>query len=172
MGTPRSASRLAATLVAALALTSAAGAAQAHEGPGGNIGLGVGVGAPTGLSLEVALGHQASIELAIGLDAFEDAGGYMHLVYKMTMASLHRGPSVHIPFYVGIGGFAFDDNRRFDDTLGLGVRVPVGMSFDFQRAPVQAFVELALEAGLVRFNDDDAGLGLGLGAYAGMRWWF
>jgi hypothetical protein len=151
--------------------------ASAHEGAGGNLGIGLGVGAPTGLSLEVSTARTSALELAIGVDTFDESGGYAHLVWKQNLARLTTGPTVVVPLYVGVGGFLFDQDRGFDDDVDLGVRLPIGVNFDFQRAPLQIFTELALNFGLLDVGDeepaeDDDDTWIGVGGYLGARVWF
>lgn len=142
--------------------------ALAHDGPGGNLGVGLGVGAPTGLSVELALDRSTSLEAAVGFDAF-NTGGYIHLVGKFNVARLSRGPTVSVPLYLGIGGYMFDNSRDFDSP-NIGVRAPVGVSFDFRRSPIQLFIEVALGADLVR--DDASNRLFWFGGYGGIRFWF
>jgi hypothetical protein len=134
-------------------------------------GLGFAVGAPTGLSLEMRATPWSSFELALGLDAFEDGGGHAHLVYKVTPFDLASGP-VGVPIYAGLGGYVLDRDRRLDDDIEVGVRVPVGVEVDLQHLPVQLFAELAFDLPVVRLHHTGARGGLGIGACAGARWWF
>lgn len=158
-----------ATALATLALprTSAA-----HEGPGGNLGLGLGLGAPTGISLAVSAGAWSSFELALGLDVFESSGGYGHLVYKASLADLARGPTVRVPIYLGIGGYVYDHDRSINDNAELGLRIPVGVDFDFQRSPLQLFAEIAVGIPLRDAGDDRYVRDPWVAGYAGFRFWF
>lgn len=159
------------TMLAGALLLGAPSVARAHEGPGGNLGVGLGVGAPTGLSLELQTHRGNALELALGLDAFDNGGGYFHVVDKLSIAHLAYGPTVVVPLYIGIGGYVFDHDRGFDqDGASLGVRAPLGVNFDFQRAPMQVFAELALGLEVVDSGPDDRDLWLG--GYAGFRYWF
>ncbi|MCC6998776.1 MAG: hypothetical protein IT370_29460, partial [Deltaproteobacteria bacterium] len=105
----------------------------------------------------------------LGVDAFHQTGAYGHLVYKLALARLARTPTVSVPFYLGVGGYVFDRDSQ-EDGLDLGVRVPMGVNFDFQRAPVQLFVELALGLDVIHTGPD--GRDGFVGGYAGVRYWF
>ncbi len=161
-----------ALFAASLLLLAIPRTASAHEGPGGNLGIGLGLGAPTGLSLEVDAGAWSSFELALGLDAFDNGGGYGHLVYKASITELATGPSVRVPLYVGIGGYLFDHERSFEDDTELGIRVPFGVNFDFQRSPLQLFAELAIGIPLRDANNNDYDRDTWVGGYIGFRLWF
>jgi hypothetical protein len=158
-------------IVFVAALAAAPSAALAHQGPGGNLGVGLGVGTPTGLSLEMSASRASAFELAVGMDTFDGPGGYAHLVYKVSPLSLTSGPTVIVPLYVGAGAFALDQGGRFEGDLDLGVRVPGGVSFDFQRAPLQAFVEVAFMTTVVQ-TGPERDFWSALGIYGGARFWF
>jgi hypothetical protein len=159
-------------LAAAAATLAMPRSASAHQGPGGNLGLGIGVGAPTGLSLEVSAGWWSSFELALGLDVFESSGGYGHLVYKASLATLATGPTVRVPIYLGVGGYVYDHDRSINDNAEVGLRVPFGINFDFQRSPLQLFAEIALGIPLRDAQDDRYVRDPWVAGYAGFRLWF
>jgi hypothetical protein len=147
--------------LAALALPSAA---TAHEGTGGNLGLGVGVGSPTALSIALAPVPWSAFELAIGLPALDEGNTYAHLVYEVDALRLASGPSVIVPLYLGAGGFVRDVGYT-----DFGARIPLGVSFNFERAPIQIFAEAALEAVLA--SDVSHDHPLALDGYVGARFW-
>ncbi len=147
---------------------AAAGAAHAHEGAGGNMAVGVGVGVPTALSLEVAPTPFTAFELALGLRTFDTDDLYAHLVFKGDIARLANGPTVIVPVYVGAGGFIRDHGPQ--DITDVGARIPLGVNFDFTRAPVQIFAEMALEATFA--SDAPIDHPLALTGMAGARVWF
>jgi hypothetical protein len=152
-------------VVAAFALVSTA---SAHEGAGGNVGVGFGVGAPTALSVEVAPTPHSGLEFALGIRAFDTDDLYMHLVFKQNFLHLAYGPTVVVPVYLGGGGFLRQHNP--DGPMDLGVRFPLGVNFDFTRTPVQIFAEGALEVTLA--SDVHPDHPVGLGGFAGARVWF
>jgi hypothetical protein len=146
--------------------------ASAHQAPGGNLGIGLGVGAPSGISLEVGAGMWSSFELALGLDVFESSGGYGHLVYKADLADLAVGPTVRVPLYVGAGAYVYDHDRAFNDNAEVGLRIPIGIDFDFQRSPLQLFAEIALGVPLRDADDPAYHRDVWAAGYAGFRVWF
>jgi hypothetical protein len=158
-------------IIGVLAIVCAPRLARAHDGPGGNLGLGFGVGSPTGISLDVASRPLSTFEIALGVDAFEGADGYAHLVFEQGLAELAHGATVAVPVYIGVGPFMASRDRRLDSDFDLGVRVPIGIDFDFQRSPLQAFVEVALNAPIVAVNAGGRTTA-DVGGYAGLRVWF
>lgn len=110
-------------------------------------GIGLIGGAPSGLSAELRFGPRTGLDLALGLDAFEENDFYLHVDYLVYLVDLSRGGSVSVPIYLGFGGVLWDereDNHNDDDDLRLGVRVPLGLAIALRGAPFQFFVEGAL----------------------------
>jgi hypothetical protein len=160
-------------LGAALATSLAAiPVAAAHDGAGGPVGIGVGLGSPTTLSIDMAATPFSSVELALGMATLDGDGSYGHLVFKSSLVRLVRNPSVSLPLYLGAGGFLLDhDHDLGGSDLDIGLRVPVGLDIDLQRAPVQFFGEVALDATLVTVDHDDDD-DLAVDGTAGVRVWF
>lgn len=146
-------------------LLALAGTAAAHEGAGGNVGVGVGIGAPTALSIEVAPVPWSAFELALGLPTISEDNMYAHLVYKLDFATLAASRTVVVPLYIGAGAFVHEHGWT-----DWGARFPLGVNFDFQRAPVQLFAEAALQAVLVTENGHDRPIDLA--GFGGVRFWF
>ena len=160
-------------VVAAAAVVVAVGAGGAssaradtwgHAGPGGEFGLGFVLGTPTGLSAEYYLSGSNSLHFALGLDALEDESFYFHLNWRGYLASLAEGRSVRLPLYVGLGGFAAGD-----DIDVVGARAPLGLAIDFRGAPIQLFLEAALELAIVTPADD---IDLDVGGAFGLHFYF
>jgi hypothetical protein len=147
-------------LVGILALPTTASADK-----GGKFGLGLAVGDPgSGISAQYKLGGPGkgtALNFMLGLELIDDEDIYFHLDYIVKIAELHRGSSVTIPAYVGIGGYFAD---RGNDSFG--VRAPFGLQFDFNTAPIHIFAELAL---FLRLVDD---VDLDVGGLIGFRYFF
>jgi hypothetical protein len=162
-----------ATLVVAVAWPADAEAARrrrrASYGQGAfakDIGIGVILGAPTGLSGEIRMSPRTSIDLAVGVDAFNDRDLYVHADFLVYLADLAPGGTVGIPIYLGIGGFIWDHGSA--DHIHIGPRVPLGLAIAWRTIPIQMFFELALRFVLL---DDDSG-DLDLSGGIGFRIYF
>ena len=92
-------------------------------------------------------------------------------------------PSFELPFYIGVGGrfWDFEYCERVGPDLfcdrgsAFGVRVPIGIAFDFNNAPLDIFVQLVPTIDLL-FGDyydrfDDRGH-FGIDGSVGFRVWF
>jgi hypothetical protein len=132
-------------------------------------GLGLMVGSPAGLSGKWFYGSSTAFDFGVGVNRrWRDRDGlHLHFDHLWHPVSLVSASGFELPLYVGIGGRVLD----FDDGGGtaLGVRVPVGIAFDFNNIPLDVFIEVALVVDTYLDRDDDlADLNLAVGA----RYWF
>ena len=110
----------------------------------GRFGAGIVLGEPTGVSLKYWLNDTLAFDGAIGASLHDDpddlSSFYLHgdiLWHKFDLISVSRGK---LPVYIGAGVLArFRDHR--DDQAGI--RIPVGLSYLFDNAPVDIFAEIA-----------------------------
>jgi hypothetical protein len=166
--------------VLALVVVVAAWPARAEARGGGpfskDVGLGLEVGFPTALTLELKLSRQTGLDIAIGLDDFDnDDSLYLHVDYLVYLVDLAGGGGrIGVPLYLGVGPMLYTrdyDNRddRFDD-FNFGLRVPFGLALAFRTAPVQIFAELAI--GLLLVDEYDNNDNTWLGGAVGFRVYF
>ena len=155
----------------ALMLTALALAPSAHAteiGSSRPFGLGIQLGSPSGITGKYYLGgRQNALSFAVGSQY--DGGFYSGLwvtgAYDFHIAELTSGSGVTIPWRVGVGGFLATGSYgwgRYYGNVYLGARVPVGLDFDLETAPVQFYVEVA--ANLVLYPGIYGGLEAGIGA--------
>jgi hypothetical protein len=181
MQSPRLA--LAVALASALLVSSAApAAARPRPGHASNFhanktfGLGVMLGAPSGLSGKYFLTDSTALDFGIGtIDHYyaNRNGLHLHLDYLVHPLSLVSAEAFELPLYVGIGGrlWDFDYNRAGYTGRALGLRVPLGIAFDFNNVPLDIFVEVAFV--LDFYNDYYANsYGTDVNGAIGIRYWF
>lgn len=152
-------------------LTVLALTAQVHAteiGSSRPFGLGIQLGTPSGLSGKFYLGgRRNAIDFGVGAwygDGFYDSF-YAHGTYSWHFPELTSGGGVAIPWRAGVGGWIASGYwgwGRYRSDAILGVRVPIGLDFDLETAPVQFFVEAALAMSI--FPGIAAGLDAGIGA--------
>jgi len=107
-------------------------------------GAGIILGQPTGASLKYWLNDTLAIDGAIGAsfndDNDNDSEFYLQsdvLWHDFDLLSVPKG---RLPVYFGVGGLVrFRDNEDNQ----VGVRIPVGVSYMFDNAPIDVFVEIA-----------------------------
>jgi hypothetical protein len=161
-------------LLTVLALTLAP-LSFAHADGSQNHTLGVGgmIGDPSGLSLKLRLARVFAIDAGVGFGRFN--GGHLHVHMDFLWAApLLNAPRAEMFFHFGVGpkialwrdsnppGNAFDD----EGNTWVGVRVPLGLTWEFTRRRLDIFIECA--PGFWVFRD----LYFTLDASAGARFWF
>jgi hypothetical protein len=106
----------------------------------GKLGAGIIIGEPTGASLKYWLNDTMAIDGALGWSFHDDSDFYLHsdvLWHNFDLIPVSRG---RMPVYFGVGGLVrFRDNNQDNQ---VGIRVPVGVSYMFDNAPVDVFVEI------------------------------
>ena len=160
-----------------LVLTAAPRAARAEGGP---FGMGLIIGSPTGLSLKYYLGEgDQAIDGAVGFAFIGNGGIQVHADYLWHPVVLTRDPAVTMPLHSGLGARSIDPDRGrdADDDFHIGIRGPVGLSFDFTEIPLDVFVEIALIVDFhgdhkINDNDDSDHVDLDLNAGVGARYYF
>jgi hypothetical protein len=187
--TPRLSPRLAAVAaVAAVALTAAPEPADARPRPVRRqsnfeankiFGLGLMVGAPTGLSGKYFLSESTALDFGVGgIGYYRGRDGiHLHADHLWHPFSLVSDPAFELPFYVGVGGrvFKFDEdagNNLDRDGTVIGVRVPLGIAMDFNRVPLDIFLELTMVFDLFVDYWDDDDFGVDFNPALGLRYWF
>jgi hypothetical protein len=106
----------------------------------GRLGAGIILGEPIGASLKYWFNDTLAIDGAIGWSSHDDTDLYVHsdvLWHNFDLIPVSRG---RMPVYFGVGGLVrFRDNNQDNQ---VGIRVPVGVSYMFDNAPVDVFVEI------------------------------
>lgn len=124
-------------------------------------GLGIIFGEPTGISAKLWSGSNNSFNFAAAWSFKEDGHLLLQADYVWHNFDLIAVKSGRLPLYFGIGG-----RTIFADDPLLGVRVPVGLNYQFETAPVDLFFELVPILDLIPSTNFDFGGGLGV------RFWF
>jgi Protein of unknown function (DUF3996) len=145
-----------------LAVSSASARTQ------GNFGLGVIAGEPTGLSLKYWLDDERAIDGAVAWSFAENNSLQLHtdyLIHNYDLFNLHE-----LPVYYGLGArFKFKDSdgsgRNRDDAI-FGIRIPLGITYLFDEAPLDLFFEI------VPVLDLTPDSRLDLNAAVGLRFYF
>jgi hypothetical protein len=145
-------------------------------------GLGIMLGAPTGLSGKYYLGPDTALDFGIGgLYGYHRRRGlHLHADYLWHPVSLVSADAFELPLYVGVGGRFFSweryyrDDRRYYGGSAVGVRVPVGIAFDFNDVPIDIFIELAFVVDFIVRSEyrDDPFLGFDVNPAIGFRYYF
>lgn len=119
-------------------------------------GLGIIIGAPTGLSAKLWTTEYSALDAAL---AWSFAGSgflslHSDLLFHRYLIDVDQG---RLPVYFGGGA-----KLVFASNLEFGLRIPLGMAYQFESAPVEAFFELVPVFKLIPETaiDMDAGIGV------------
>jgi hypothetical protein len=159
------------SILVGLAAVVVAPAVQAEERSAdkGVLGLGLIVGEPTGVCAKYYLADDTAIDAAVG-GAIIGRGIQVHADYLWHPWLLEQKETFVMPAYVGVGARLLNQTGgQNDDHVALGVRVPVGIMFDFTKIPLDVFVEVA---GVLDYRSKGDAFGVDINAGAGARYYF
>ena len=101
------------------------------------VGLGIIVGEPTGFSFKYWTTSTTAFDAALAWSFIDEGAFHIHADYILHTFNLIRVPEGKLPFYYGIGA-----RLKTSVDTRLGVRVPLGLAYLFQNAPVDIFLEV------------------------------
>ncbi len=114
-------------------------------------GLGIELIDPTGVTGKYFLAPDRALDFGFGYistTANRDRSG-LHIYgdYLFHPVSLVSSQTFELPLFVGLGGrfWNFDerlDGNTIDSASAIGFRAPIGVSFDFNTLPLDAFVQI------------------------------
>ena len=126
-----------------------------------DFGFGIQAGEPTGLSAKLWTGRENALDFAMAWSFEGRDEMLMQADYVWHSFDVFNVSSGELPLYFGIGGRAV-----FRDDPLLGLRVPLGIAYMFESAPLDIFAEVAPILNVIPSTDFDMGGGLGV------RFWF
>ena len=100
-------------------------------------GLGIILGEPTGISFKNWVSGRGAIDFAVAWSFGNEDAIHVHadcLHHNFRLFKVEKGDLV---FYYGIGG-----RVKAEKKSRVGVRIPVGVSYLFERDPLEIFFEL------------------------------
>ena len=104
------------------------------------LGIGLILGEPTGLSAKYFFTEKFALDGAVGWSFHRETDVHLHADALWHTHDLFDTSEGRGSLYYGVGGRTKFRHRAEDR---VGVRAPVGVSFKFDRAPVDLFVEVA-----------------------------
>ena len=146
-------------------------------------GLGLELGEPTGLNGKYFVSKSGALDFGVGwIDQHYYYGDGLHLYadYLWHPASLVSTEAFELPFYIGAGLRYWDFNYCYQGLCdyggsAIGIRIPFGISFDFNNAPLDIFLQLVPVIDFLngdyynRYRDREH---FGVDLSAGIRFWF
>ena len=101
------------------------------------VGVGIIVGEPTGVSFKYWTSSTTAFDAALAWSFIDGGAFHIHADYIFHNFNLIRISEGKLPFYYGIGG-----RIKTSDKAQIGVRVPLGLTYIFNTAPVDIFLEV------------------------------
>jgi hypothetical protein len=113
-------------------------------------GLGLELGEPTGLNGKYFFSESSALDFGIGWiyrHYYYGDGVNIYADYLFHPASLASNPSFELPFYFGVGLRFWDFDYCDRNVCGyggsaIGIRIPFGLSIDFNNSPIDIFFQL------------------------------
>jgi hypothetical protein len=123
-------------------------------------GLGIILGEPTGISFKNWVGRRAAIDGGLAWSFGNDDSLHLHADYLVHNFDLFKVEKGKLILYYGIGGRVKTEKKS-----RIGVRIPVGISYIFEKAPLDIFLELAPLLDLVPSTEFGLTCGIGIRYY-------
>jgi hypothetical protein len=128
---------------------------------GDGFGLGVILGEPTGLSGKLWLTEKTAVDGAVAWSVYDEGALHVHadfLFHSFNLINVSKG---QLPLYFGLGARV----KLAGDTR-IGARIPVGLDYLFDGAPLDVFLEIVPILDLVPET------GFNINGAIGIRYWF
>ena len=120
------------------------------------IGVGLIVGEPTGISGKYWTGSTTAFDAGLAWSFIDENAFQIHADYIFHNMRLITIPDGKLPFYYGIGA-----RLKTATKIQLGVRVPLGLAYLFQNAPIDIFIEVVPILDLIPKTDFQISVALG-----------
>ncbi|MBR9999202.1 MAG: hypothetical protein KFF73_09535 [Cyclobacteriaceae bacterium] len=133
-----------------------------HKAQDSGFGLGLYLGEPTGIGMKGWVSQNGAIAGAMAWTFAGDGQLHIHADYHRHSFTLINVDKGQLPVYYGIGAkIVFQDNPI------LGARIPLGINYIFDDAPLDIFAEIVPGLKLIPETDFDLAGGLGIRYFFG-----
>lgn len=125
-----------------------------------DFGVGVILGEPAGVSLKKWLGVKTAIDGALAWSFANNGAFHLHADYLVHDFNIIRVRKGKLPVYFGIGA-----RIKNDKDFIVSARLPVGISYIFEKAPIDIFFEFALLLDIISGSEFWFNSGIGFRYY-------
>jgi len=123
-------------------------------------GAGIIIGNPTGLSAKLWTGGNNAFQFGLAWSFSGNSSLLLQADYLWHFSGIAVSEG-KLPIYAGAG-----IRLKFNDDLGLGIRIPVGLDYMFANTPLDIFLEVVPVVKLTPSTGFDVDAGVGI------RYWF
>lgn len=102
-----------------------------------DVGLGLMIGEPTGISFKLWKRQTAAFDAGAAWSFVENKNFQIHGDFLLHNFGLFQVETGRMALYYGLGA-----RMKFADDLTISLRIPIGLSYEFQRTPVELFLEV------------------------------
>ncbi|MGM0587910.1 MAG: hypothetical protein ACQETE_05830 [Bacteroidota bacterium] len=120
-------------------------------------GAGIMVGEPTGISLKSWLNESTALDAGATWSFTGDPAVHIHADYLLHNFGAIEVEKGRLPWYYGIGG-----RIQLANDPNIGARIPVGLNYWVEGAPIDVFFEVAPTLDLIPDVTFDVSGGLGV----------
>jgi hypothetical protein len=126
-----------------------------------NIGLGIVLGEPTGISFKIWNRQTVAFDAGAAWSIVDEKHFQLHGDLLFHNFGLFRVETGRMALYYGVGARVWFAS----DTI-VSLRVPVGLSYEFEKTPVELFLEIVPMLDLIPSTE------VGMGGAVGFRYYF
>ena len=127
------------------------------QNTGGPIGLGVIFGEPTGLSFKMWTGDNSAFDAAAAWSFAGDGHLHLHVDYLRHSFNVINVNEGQLPIYFGLGAKVVMRKEPV-----VGARIPIGLAYMFEDAPLDIFLEIVPGLDLIPSTDFAINGGIGI----------
>lgn len=128
-----------------------------------NSSIGFILGNPTGLSGRFQLDSKHSIAIALASNSGNNSGFQVHADYLKDSARKFKVERELLELYYGLGFRLIQINSgKNENKTALGLRLPIGISYDITNPDIQFFGELSPSLNLSPYTDVSIAFGIGV----------
>jgi hypothetical protein len=132
-----------------------------------NFGVGIIAGEPTGVSFKLWTSQTTGFDAGA---AWSFVGGeffQVHGDFLLHNYNLFRVDTGEMSLFYGVGGrLKFGEDTLGDNETTLSLRVPVGLAYEFEKTPIEIFLEIVPMLDLVPATE------IGIAGAVGFRYYF
>lgn len=143
---------------ASLAAFGAFAAAESRDK--GDFGLGLILGDPAGINMKYWTGRTTALSAAFAWSVGDEKDFLAHVDCLFHDFGLFKVKSGLLGAYYGVGA-----RLRTNEKTRIGIRIPLGVNYIFERAPVEVFFEVAPLLDVIPKTEGDVQGGVGVRLY-------